>query len=54
MTANIMRGLGYEPDNGVSKHRQGIPNPMEVVVRPKNLNLGSIKKLKHVVSAKAF
>jgi hypothetical protein len=54
MTANIMRGLGYEPNNGVGKHRQGIPNLVEVVVRPKNLNLSSIKKPKHVVSAKAF
>jgi hypothetical protein len=52
--ANIMRGMGYEPDKELGKHKEGIPDPVEVIVRPKNLNLDSIKKPKPVVSAKAF
>jgi hypothetical protein len=41
-TANIMRDMGYEPNKGLGKHKQGISKLVEVVVRPKNAILDSI------------
>ncbi|GJN17494.1 hypothetical protein PR202_gb04565 [Eleusine coracana subsp. coracana] len=49
--ANIMRGMGYEPGKGLGKHGQGIAEPVEVPVRPKNAGLGSVEKPKPVMSA---
>jgi hypothetical protein len=36
---------------GLDKHWQGIPEQVEIVVRPKNPGLGNVKKPKPVVSA---
>jgi hypothetical protein len=42
------------PTRDSGTHKQGIPDLVEVAVRPKNLNLDNIKKPKPIVSGKAF
>jgi hypothetical protein len=49
-----MRGMGYEPNKGLRYAQAGIPDLVEVAVRPKNLDLDNIKKPKPIVSGKAF
>ncbi|GJM92949.1 hypothetical protein PR202_ga09458 [Eleusine coracana subsp. coracana] len=46
-----MRGMGYEQGKGLGKHGQGIAEPVEVPVRPKNAGLGSVERPKPIMSA---
>ncbi|TVU34899.1 hypothetical protein EJB05_16755, partial [Eragrostis curvula] len=41
--ANMMRGMGYEQGKGLGKDGQGNPEPVEIVMRPKNAGLGSVE-----------